>query len=369
MYNQNHIYPYRRNTEIIKAFFAKPLTLVIAIAYAVNAFLNLVVNMFSVEGTFNVSFDLISIMMSVAFFLLYFQSRNGKPDVSYKAPTVLLKINAILTIVLMGLLLLCLIFIAVAMLTVPLLLNFMPTVFSFLYVFALPLAAVELVNAISMIIFSGSIRKSVSTVYLHDKGAGCFGVTSFLLAAFTVVSLIINTLFLPSMLSEFAEIFKNLAQQLESYGGDASAYITIQQAYDSVDSAINLQSIISNAMSVIIYVLLGVFALKFKSCIKKQTTAINTGFDSQDGNYPPNPENGFIPQQPSFDQSNNPYMQNSQGYQNQPNQPDSFMPPQNNPYQPPRQNPRRTAQGICPVCGSECMPGAVFCGKCGAKLR
>ncbi len=345
MTNQYPIYPYRQNNSIIKAFFAKPLTLFIAIGYALSAVYNFVTRLHIAPGSFYVNFDFVSIMMSIAFFMFYFSSKSSNPNTNYRAPVNLLKIVAIIYIVVVGLLILFFIifFAAVAILAEKLRQPYM-SLLLILTAFITPVIVVGLIYGISLLLFAGSVKKSVSTVFMYNKGAAALGVTSILLAVTSIATFVINTVYLPTIISDFVLYVENL---LNSYGRTIN-YEQLINSLNNTNIVPNILSIIESSIVIILNILVGIFALSYRNYINKYIKSINDGsapqqpqaeFSAPFTGAQSNPDNGF-------EQNGNPYVQNQ-------------------PF-----NATAYQQTVsCPNCGCQCNSNTVFCSKCGAKLR
>ncbi len=345
MTNQYPIYPYRQNNSIIKAFFAKPLTLFIAIGYSLLAVYNFVTRLHIAPGSFYVNFDFMSIMMSIAFFMFYFSSKSSNPNTSYRAPVNLLKIVAIVYIVIFCMLALFFImcFAAAAIFGGEIR---QPAISFFLIVTAImtPVIVIGLIYGISLLLFAGSVKKSVSTVFMYNKGAAALGVSSILLAVTSIAAFVINTVYLPTIISGFIHSIENV---LGSYGSTTN-YEQLFNSLNNTNLVPGILSIIESSIVIILDILVGIFALSYRNYINKYTKSIN------DGSAPQQPQAEFsapftgaqsTPDN-SFDRSGNPYVQN--------------QPLNATAYQ---------QAVICPNCGCQCNSNTVFCSKCGAKLR
>lgn len=345
MTNQYPFYPYRQNNNIIKAFFAKPLTLFIAIGYALLAIYNFVTRLHIAPGSFYVNFDFMSIMMSIAFFLFYFSSKSSNPNTNYRTPVNLLKIVAIIYIVVVGLVILVFtLSLAVVAFIGGEIRQPAISLLLILTAFVTPVIVVGLIYGISLLLFAGSVKKSVSTVFMYNKGAAALGVSSILLAVTSIAAFVINTVYLPTMISGFIHSVENV---LSSYGS-TSNYEQLINSLNNTNLVPGILSIIESSIVIILDILVGIFALSYRNYINKYTKSINDGsapqqpqaeFSAPFTAAQSNPDNGF-------EQNSNPYVQN--------------QPLNANAYQ---------QAVICPNCGCQCNSNTVFCSKCGAKLR
>lgn len=181
------INPYRRNCEIMRRFFAKPIFLITAITLVINILLNLYVFFISITP---VDFDITSILLCIAMFMFYFTAKSKKPT-RFRGSTVMLDIVSIIGIVLSVL--------AVALFG-------LLSVFLFLSVISnhqtknsqliIPIFILCLVflaySLISMFYFVAmerltiSFKKSLSSVFLRRSGSVMFGIMSIICALFVV---------------------------------------------------------------------------------------------------------------------------------------------------------------------------------------
>ncbi len=362
MNNQYPAYPYRQNNEIIKAFFAKPFTLVIAIAYLVTALFK-----FCTESSFtatntHIQFDIFSILLCIAFFLLYFRSRRSNQYVPYKAPIVIIKTVAIIQIVIIGLALIVLLFCGVFFAVAPQEITYsLGGLMAILLAFYIPVLIIALIYAIAMVMFANSVKKSVSSIFMYKNGAAALGVTAFIIAFLSIISLILSQIYLPLIMEKLIPFIREYANS-----SALNIYIREYGSMDGLGVGLSPLTILDSVISIAVNVLTGIFAFSYKFYIDKHISTINEGgipgnepsdFNPQFYQAPQNPANNFEPQNVSFDQTQNPYAQNTQDSQNQ-------QPYNNTPYN----NPYNSAQ-ICPNCRSQCLPNAQFCGNCGTRLK
>lgn len=350
MTNQYPIYPYRQNNSLIKAFFAKPLTLFIAIGYALLALLKSISVLHSLNGSVSIkiNFDAISIIICAAFFILYFGSKNRNPNASYKTPYTMLFVAAIINIIVAGLsiLMFALLFAAALIFGADIITPSYSSIL-LLIVTIIPTALLELICAIALLLFAKSINKSISTVFLSNKGATALGISSILLAVTSIASSAIIYLHFPTIIHDLALVFKDLAAQF----GGTSNYEQILNSLNYTTITPGIKSIIETSIGIILNILVGIFALSYRNYINRYIKFID------DGNVPQQPQAEYsapiAEAQPvsdySLNQSDNPYVQNVQNTQNV--------------------NTPNSAEVICGNCGTHCNPKAVFCPGCGEKLK
>ncbi len=378
--------PYVQNISIIKNFLARPLTLIIGIFFAATAIFNFAVGIFPQNNSINLNFDAISIMLSIAFFLLYFSARSKSPEVSFRAPVTLIKVVSIINIVLAE--------IALSSLTLFILITLiMPAspVINLLRVISLPLIItvpvilVQLFFYIFFLVFAGSIKKSTSSIYLCKKGAGAFGVTAIILIVFSIAMYVASLILLPMFIAQYNEALESFASFVRS--ADAQYYFSYYIANSDISSSYtDIMHIISFGINLISYLLLAIFAFSYKSYINKFIKNINVtdnNFKSQDRFVPHFAESPVSPEEPI--KNNTPFLADAvfndtpamappippQSNTNNPQitfDPNtiSFFDEKQNPY---TQPPLLEQSLICPNCGSWCNPRDLHCGACGHKLK
>lgn len=379
MNNQNNINPYRQNSAVLRTFFASPLILIIAITYALCAFTGLISGFFGSSSNISLGIDVYSVLSSIAFFLLYFTARRPAPTVSFKAPIVLLRICAIFFLVFASAAIIFFMFIAFAFLLapqsfgsihllIPLLLIIFPAI---IFLFML---------SIGMLVFISSIKNSVNSVFLYNKGACFTGVMSLLIAVASIIIFLFCATSLPGIISR---LNLSIAQTLNSFGAAPS-----QSGYFINTFSISLIAIINSALKTISFILFAVFAFLYARYIKKMNTSLNmraNAADNASANVPPATVN-VAPNHVGADnfQPLNVFNNNTAHDESPLNTPMT----NNNPY---INNQTHTAPTnaenkveavsfnedtyitqhtiVCQNCGNVCFGGMAFCGKCGAPLE
>ena len=232
---------YNRNTEILKGFFRKPLTLVISILYFLSAIIPniyMITKMVS-SGVYDsagfCAYSLLMILPAVAFLNLFIQGRKAAPISRLHAPLMLIYMYTVLSV---SLSILCFgkyitdVFIEENIIT--------SISFMFLLAVILGFALVILLQSISEIITFHSIEKSANGIYLCRKGSVFMGVTSFLAAS----AVILITL----------------------YFIDTSSYSRILDYSSMFDSVMLL---LESAVLVALFVCLGIWSLMYSGAIHK----------------------------------------------------------------------------------------------------
>lgn len=251
----NRINPYRRNCEIMRRFFAKPIFLITGIVLLIFVIANSAFRLLSDQIPV---FDFMSIATGIAFLVFYFKARSKKDFVSFGAPTTLMDVVSIIGIVFSGLITavsacLSALFILVVKnqetqhtslenTIIDTICKISPLITIFGIIF--------LIYFIGMLRMTLSFRKSLSTVYLQRKGSVMFGVMSFILA---VVSIICFT------------------------GATTIYLIGIDEFFVSLLQGINIPTLVQGLLVTLIFVLYAILGFMYNSYIKKLANSIETG--------------------------------------------------------------------------------------------
>lgn len=369
----NQINPYRRNCEIMRKFFAKPIFLIIGIALLIYVISN---SVFSLLSNQFIYFDFMSVAMCIAFFLFYFKARSKKDFVSFRAPTVLLDVVSIIGIVFSGLITLFSGFLTV--------LFMLPTKsadieyhgsYEFLWstlgkamydlaVIILPVITVLgilfLFFFIAMQRMTLSFKKSLSTVYLQRKGSVMFGIASIILA---VVSIICYS------------------------GVTVIPFMGVEGFFTSLSQGINISALAQGFLVTLLFVLFAILGFMYNSYIKKLVSSIETGKTVQ-----PEPSNISVEEINENDfpltlwedsETNFNYAQQvpvtypveftplAVFGDNEPVEPETKQPEINlpkNDTQNPYLNNTAVPTKRCANCGKENPNVNIFCGNCGNRL-
>lgn len=185
---------YNKNTEILKSFFKKPLTLIISILYFASALITCIYIIKQSITSNNFDFipfcvyPLFMILPAAAFLYLFIQGRKCTEISRLNAPLILIYIYTSLSVFVP------IVFFTYIMLTCASEVNFVFLSF-FLMIIIVPALILLTLQFISMIIVFHSIRKSVNGIYLSKKGSVFMVVTSILtVSAITIGAVeLINT--------------------------------------------------------------------------------------------------------------------------------------------------------------------------------
>lgn len=385
MINSIPYYPYQQNVQILKGFFSKPLTLICAIVSGLTC----IFGMFSINtraGSTNISFSSgtggsISILLCIALILLYAKCRSNDP-MPFGATVTLIKIYSIIEIVIGGLALLA--FSGITFLLALVLQG--QKVFGYiliLCIFAIPLALVTLIHGIGLLLWSDSIKKGATSVYLKSRGSILLAVSSILSIIVSVASAIASFIFIKEYGPEISAYLHHLAEENPNFN--------FSGLFDSSDpmnslfiSAAGVVTVLNTVLSAVFYALLAALAISFQTYIKKYTNGINLGsgyspeYDAQQNAVPVPPVAPVTSEMPT------------EGIQPPVQQPIDFQPQSvdfgsmdatsdNKQINTQFENPYMQAGAddmsdksntvVCPNCHAQCSNDMKFCGNCGTKLK
>ena len=245
-----------------------------------------------------------------------------------------------------------------------------------------PIILVTLLHSVALLMWSGSIKKGATTVYLSDRGSILLAVTSILLAVVGIATTIAMAMYIKLYGYEFSELLRQLADEYPSFhynnafdGNTAIGSIFL--------SAATIIMVINSVLSAVFYGLFAALAISYHMYIKKYTMGINLGAAQA---YEPTAEQSNVPVPPVAPVTNEMPTNNSQPAQ----QPIDFQPKSvdfgsmethsdNIPKAAQFENPYTQAVAddasetpdavICPNCHTKCGSGMKFCGNCGTRLR
>lgn len=377
---QNTYYPFHQNIRILKGFFAKPLTLICGIVAGLSAILG-TVKFNSGSGSTNISVSAgagssLSILLCIALIFLYVKSRSNDP-MPFGGMVTLIKIYAIIGIIATGIAIL-----ALAGLAISVRLFLGDAYFMLFAIIISPFILITLLHSIAMLMWSNSIKKGATSVYLSSRGSILLAVTSILLAVVGIATTIAMAMYIKLYGYEFSELLRQLADEYPSFhynnafdGNTAIGSIFL--------SAATIIMVINSVLSAVFYGLFAALAISYHMYIKKYTMGINLGAAQA---YEPTAEQSNVPVPPVAPVTNEMPTNNSQPAQ----QPIDFQPKSvdfgsmethsdNIPKVAQFENPYTQAVAddtsetpdavICPNCHTKCGSGMKFCGNCGTRLR
>lgn len=212
--------PFQQNIDIIKGFFRKPVILVAAIlgfacfifdeVFSATGFSSHILEKIlddslsgydlSAYGIFPgndtgsmPSLNLLGLLLAVTFLLFYIMSK--KPNSKLAAPSVMLRVAAIIQLVFVCIALAAAIFLIVALLIV--LASHANNIQGAVSIVLIAVASVivlivggfMLMLSISQVRYANSIRKSLTSIYLSANGATLFGIMYIIATAFQAIGL------------------------------------------------------------------------------------------------------------------------------------------------------------------------------------
>ena len=364
----NRINPYRRNCEIMRKFFAKPIFLIIGIVLLIFIIANTVLCLISNQVPV---FDFMSTAICTASFLLYFKARSKKEYISFKAPLTLVHVVCIIGIILFG------IAILVLCATYFLMIIFrqygnpfeegLRLIFAYVTttVIQLMLPVLFFVCTLAVLFFIGMLRltcsfsKSLSNIYLQRKGSLMFGVTSIILAVVSVIC----------------------------YMGMMTIPFTgIEEFFASLVQGINIPMLVQGLLVTLIFVLYAILGFMYNLYIKKLVKSIETSRPVQ---KMPNKTEEVTDNNPTLNmwaETEADGQAHSQATVTRPveftpqavfgdNKPDEvvtipteYQPPKNDDIQNPYIKKGVPPTKRCANCGKENPSINIFCGDCGNRL-
>ena len=359
----NQINPYRRNCEVMRKFFAKPIFLITGIVLLIFVIANSAFRLLSDQIPV---FDFISIATGIAFLVFYFKARSKKDFVTFGAPTTLIDVVSIIGIVFSGLITAvsaCLsdLFILVVKNQetqhTPLENTIIDTICKISPLITI-LGIIFLIYFIGMLRMTLSFRKSLSTVYLQRKGAVMFGVMSLILA---IISIIYYT------------------------GLTTIPFMGVEGFFTSLSQGINIPTLVQGLLVTLILVLYAILGFMYNSYIKTLSNSIETGRPVQETT---NNTEGVTENNPTLNMWAEPENYNQPHRQATVTRPVEFTPqavfdgnrvvePEAKPSgvhipESDMQNPymRNSAPPTkrCANCGNENPNSNIFCGNCGSRL-
>ncbi len=403
MYEQPYN-PFRNNIAIVKEYFKSPAVLILAIANIVSIIFSFISSFISADymkdvmqqlsvyvdrnlvlqnangdfgneivkgirdvlaspdATMTFSLPVFPILTVIGLLLLFAKCRNGNPDSSPSGGVTILNVVAVFGVIGAVMAVIGMMIIVVALYVLYAVFQSNPSrTFSirlgaerlridsvFLLILAIALTVIVVISSFFILFgainrkrYIGSIKNSISSVELSNKGAKAYGVYCIIMAVFTGFSII----------STVSSLFGNPAEEVYRRIG---LHITKDM------TIIYVFSLISNIIAIVITILQAKIALGYAKYI-----------DEKKNGYGVLPEEGA----PAFAPANvgvgvhtqqNPYTYLAQPKPEAPAAPaardETFV----NPYL--DKEDKETAQPTCPNCGAPVDGKAPFCGQCGTKL-
>lgn len=350
--NNAALNPYRRNAEILRGFFRKPVTLITGLILFLSYIARIVCNIFNSEYAF-VTLD---IFLCVAFLHLFKQARSKSENPIFGFSAGLIKISSVISY--------CVCIIAtIAVILLSVLLYFIASdtsaniyldLISVLIMFGLILliSIIPMIFYINLSRMAASFKKSAKSVYLYRKGALGTGIFGILYALITLFAF-----FLLPTLKELSDLLVYLIGN-SFFNADAPSAVIIGIQFNFTD--INFDGFTyfdyaAIALSCLSKISVSVFAFKYNGYIKKITEHLTPS--QAKVNTEPSPEKTAKTEE----DEQNPYNQSNSAQIN----PQNFVPQAV--FRTPVGNTSESKKS-CPNCGYESDGKMPFCANCGTKL-
>lgn len=407
--------PYQHNVNVLRDFFRKPIILITAIAFCLPSIymifeplLSLMLTPYYINSdnsiSLSLSFDIVTVLFAISFFMLYFKSRSRKPFVKLNAAIMVARVTSIAFAILNALMTALLLVLGIILIVNN---NVIPEdVFQTIII----LVTVNLVNSIFVTLmyfaiskFTKSVRYSLTSVFITKKSS----VFAFVASVLGCVTSAVATIIPYTMIVKLVDVVEFLISLIppEYVQGDIER-IKVSY-YEILTDNISLV-IIKIIVSMLPYLLLGITALMYYFYVKKITNnLVLTPTDNEatrsysdsapiHNNAPQTPVNQnnsapFVPPvvpnyNPNFSQGvkqpsnapvrpvantyENPYAANNNAPQ-APVQP--MTPPQNFVPQPVvfgnnEKEDNKPAEKVCSSCGEKSPANMKFCPYCGNKF-
>lgn len=390
------INPYRRNCEVLKNFFGKPIILIIPILFFISAISSVAVNILAGN---TLTFPLVKLMSAIGFLFFYLKGRKKSEVTSFGQPVNTLTTAGILSIVanVLGLVIIAL------MLIFEYSLNLSENILSYylledaidLLIFNAPVCVMYIISSIASLVLLGSIKKSSKSIYLFKTGSLFFVITCFVTAlvliglnvyqgiSIALISPAIDSIVL-IMLGVFAIMYNRYITNVSS---NISVPKPVAETIDTTPQPVQ-------APVVHIPQDRAIPTANESSAHKKSSKRVKPDYDASLVNMWDIPNNSvapntpapkdFTPQNASFDPQ--PVFAQPTPDYDYPDSPilaqDTALPvqPFQNTYEPQpvfTENNTKTENAkpveektfsFCTFCGQKCPPENLYCGACGNKL-
>ena len=260
---------YSSTSEMLRAFFAKPLTLVLAITFALSALAQTLVPVIAGQGF---KCDLFSICFAIGFFMLYFKAHSQDPYPNYKAPLTLIKVTSIILTSLVGV---AFVFLLICIPMLSSLESIMPSfvsTFKILFIVFAALLIVFFVYNLGFTLLVGSMKKTFKTNTVKRTGAALTGVSGIIFLLSCVGYIFVILLMAELIVSAFTEVFSLLLEEsLYSTGSDITftSLANTSNTVESSSSILDFSSLITPIISFVNIIISSIYALCYNSFMKK----------------------------------------------------------------------------------------------------
>lgn len=255
MYTENN---FKNGTQVLNSFFAKPMTLVVAITFAFQFIYTFIVGGFSI--------DPFAACSSIGFFMLYFRAKSNNPFTNFNAPLTLIKVVAIITAILNGVALAFMLFLAFFSIFIS---SHLPEISNFLFLLFIIISGFLLFNlfySISFSVFSNSLKKTSVSLELCKKGSLFSAISGILYALIVTVCAIVCIVSAESILEFIKKLLTDFISAEFSISIDEGAY------FGDLSNMFGITSLISTLTTFIVpavnIVIMSVYAVHYYIFIK-----------------------------------------------------------------------------------------------------
>lgn len=332
--------PYRRNVELLRGFFRKPVTLITGLVFSLSYIVLTCCSAFF-SDSIHISLD---ILFGIGFLLLFSDTVKSSAP-TFKLPSMLIKVSSIISYAF------CIVAV-VASIIISLLFYFIfigyqsnPVTYSDLIPALITFSSFLLICIIPMIFYihlsrlMTSIKKSANSVYLYRKGAFGVGIFGILTALITLFSSIVSPI-----LQDILDSINFLLTEPTS-----TVAFGIQLDFSVLFDSLTYYDLASAALSCLSMVVVSVFGFKYNNYIKNITEGLTPSHQTKD--------NEPVSEVSQADNKDNPYLQTG----TTPINTQDFVPQAV--FKTTNENKK-----ICPRCKMESDNSMCFCPHCGTKL-
>lgn len=384
-----HINPYKRNCEVIKKFFSKPITLIISVILFISAVTSVSVGIVSNNIS---SMPLGELLSAIGFLVFYIKGKSKRDNISFNAPANILIISNIIYMVVN---IVALAFSALFLILNSFGFNLLENTASYLsignldfvftsllnsFVIYSPIYLLNILAAIAMLVLLGSVKKSSRSIYLYKRGSIFLELVSFALASTHIAIIVYNGISIstvaPAVQVIISIVFGFFSMMYYRFINNISNNVFVPQP--------TIETIDTTVESTTAPVTEPVQEIVFKDSLEVAPITKIKLKPSKDDNYGnalvgmwedaevPVTERIVSTPQVTDTKSDSDY--------NYPHSPilamDEIIPIQHNidfksppmliHEEPPIE---QVIESVCPVCGTSCPPKYMFCGNCGNKLN
>ncbi len=256
MHTENN---FKNGTQVLCSLFEKPITLVVAISFAIQFLYGLI-------GGAGFNIDVFSLCLAIGFFMLFYRAKKSNQFTNFNAPLTLIKVISIINAILNGIALVMMVFLSFFTLFIS---SEIPEVSNLLFMIFFIFSGIllfYLFYSISFAVFSGAVKKTSVSLELKKRGAVLTGVSG---SIYFIVILVFTIVCIASADSIISLIKDSLSDFLYS----EFAISANESTYADLTNMIGVTSLVSLITSFVIpsvsIVVTTVYAFYYYSYIKK----------------------------------------------------------------------------------------------------